>query len=195
MSTYLQQALPRVVIHRTQVLKKKQMLLLRFSPTKENRVHQKISIKTDKDGFSPAIFKSRLNKKISLLNVQFFAFVFYFLQRNLWKEWLALFVPVVLNFISSYEARRRFPLISAIEFRSRGVIPLANQKLPFDERISCIVKRDDFSPRSHRAVSQQVTPFVRHCKGRGDRCRALQMENECVQIHLIQVHLKKGFQW
>ena len=40
MSTYLQQALPRVVIHRTPVIKKKWKLQVRFSATKENRVHQ-----------------------------------------------------------------------------------------------------------------------------------------------------------
>ena len=80
--------------------------------------------------------------------------------------------------------RRRFPLVGAIGFRSRGVIPLANQKLTFDERISCIVKYDDFSPRSHRAVSQQVTPFLVHCKGRGDRCRAGQMENDEKRMRL-----------
>ena len=40
-----------------------------FSPTKENRVHQtKISTKTDKDGFSPAVLRSRLNKIFPLLN-------------------------------------------------------------------------------------------------------------------------------
>ena len=44
----LQQALTRVVIHRTQVAKKKWKLLARFSPTKESRVHQ---TKTDKGGF------------------------------------------------------------------------------------------------------------------------------------------------
>ena len=64
MSTYLQRALPRVVIHRTQVIKKEWTLRLRFSPTKENRVHQtKISTKTDKDSFSPAMFKSKLEQE------------------------------------------------------------------------------------------------------------------------------------
>ena len=38
MYTYLQQALLRVVIHRTQEVKKKWKLRVRFSPTKENRV-------------------------------------------------------------------------------------------------------------------------------------------------------------
>ena len=48
MYTYLQQALPRVVIHLTKEAKKKWKLRARFSPTKENRLHQtKISTKTD----------------------------------------------------------------------------------------------------------------------------------------------------
>ena len=36
----------------------------KFSPTKENRVHQtNISMKTDKGGFSPAVIRSRLEQK------------------------------------------------------------------------------------------------------------------------------------
>ena len=68
--------------------------------------------------------------------------------------------------------RRRFPLVNALEFRCYTVIPLANQKLNFDDRISCFTRHDDFSPRSHRAVSLQVAPFLRDCKGRGYRRRA-----------------------
>ena len=84
MHAYLQQALSRVVIHHTQVVEKKWKLRVRFSPTKENRVHQtKISTKTDKDGFSPAVFRSRLNKIFPLLNFWFGAFVFCFLWRNI----------------------------------------------------------------------------------------------------------------
>ena len=40
MYSYLQQALPRVVINRTQVVDKKWKLRVQFSPTKDNRVHQ-----------------------------------------------------------------------------------------------------------------------------------------------------------
>ena len=48
MYTYLQQVLPRVSIHRSQVVKKKWKLRVRFNHTKENRLHQtKISMKTD----------------------------------------------------------------------------------------------------------------------------------------------------
>ena len=63
MHAYLQQALSRVVIRHTKVVEKKWKLRVRFSSTKENRVHQtKISTKADKDGFSPAVLRSRLNK-------------------------------------------------------------------------------------------------------------------------------------
>ena len=48
---------------------------------------------------------------------------------------------------------------------------------------------DDFSPTSHQAVSLQVAPFLRDCKGRGYRRRAGQTENEWVYCHLIQVNL------
>ena len=67
------------------------------------------------------------------------------------------------------DSRRRFPLVGAIGFRSRGVIPIANQKLTLDERISCITRHNDFSPRSHRVVSLQVAPFLKDCKGRDYR--------------------------
>ena len=49
-------------------------------PTKENRVHQtKISTKTDKDGFSPAVFRSRLEHywMFSLFILLRLCFVFY----------------------------------------------------------------------------------------------------------------------
>ena len=64
MSIYLQQLLTKVVIHRTEVAKKKWKLRARFSHLKENCEHQtKISTKRDKDGFSPAVFRSRLEQK------------------------------------------------------------------------------------------------------------------------------------
>ena len=83
--------------------------------------------------------------------------------------------------------RRRFPLLSAPKFRCCRVIPLENQDLTFDERIS--TRLDDFSPKSHRAVSLQVVPFFRDCKGRGYRRRARQTENEWVYSHLLHVNL------
>ena len=71
MSTCLQQALPRTVTHRTQVVKQKWKLQVRFSPTKENRFSQtKISSKSDKDSFSPRCSGQDYDKKkLVLLNV------------------------------------------------------------------------------------------------------------------------------
>ena len=54
MYIYLQQALPRVVIHLTQAVEKKWKLRVRFSPTKVNRVHERRS-------------RRRLTKKVSRL--------------------------------------------------------------------------------------------------------------------------------
>ena len=64
MYTYLQQALPRIVIHCTQVVEEKWKLRVQHSSTKENRVHQ-TKISTNTDSFSPAVFRSRLEQKIS----------------------------------------------------------------------------------------------------------------------------------
>ena len=51
MYTFPQHALPRVVIHRTQVVKEKWKLRVGLGATKENRVHQtNMATKTDKDG-------------------------------------------------------------------------------------------------------------------------------------------------
>ena len=52
----------------------------------------------------------------------------------------------------------------ALEFCCCRVIPIENHKLIFDQRIGCITRHDDFVPRSHRAVSLQVAPFLKDCK-------------------------------
>ena len=89
MYIYLQQALPRIVIHRTQVAKKKWKLQAWFSPMKENRVHQtKISTETDKGGFSPAIFRSRLEQKPPFTEYLVCCILFCFLWRNVCYEWV-----------------------------------------------------------------------------------------------------------
>ena len=54
--------------------------------------------------------------------------------------------------IPSHYVRRRFPSVSDLRFRCCRKILFVNQKLTFDERISCITRHDDFSPRIHRAV-------------------------------------------
>ena len=94
MYTYLQQALPRVLIDRTLVETKKWKLPVRFSPTKENRMHQtKTSNKTDHDGFSPAVFRSRLEQTTPVTeSVQLVEFVFFFYDETHVKNG-KLFVP------------------------------------------------------------------------------------------------------
>ena len=61
MHTYLQQAPPRVVIHCTQVVEKKWKLRLR---RRTPLYHTKISAKTDKEDFSPAVFRLRFEQKL-----------------------------------------------------------------------------------------------------------------------------------
>ena len=83
--------------------------------------------------------------------------------------------------------RQRFPSVSALEFRWRREIPSVNQKLTFEERIGCITRHDDFSPRSHRTVSLQVVPFLRDCTCRGYRSdrRAGQTERKTSEFIVI----------
>ena len=38
------------------------------------------------------------------------------------------------------------------------------------------MRHNDFSPRGHRVVLLRVTPFLRDCKGRGYRRRAVKRE-------------------
>ena len=58
-------------------------LRVRFSPTKENRVHQtKISTKTDKDGFSPSAFRSRLEHKTTVSEFLVCCFCVLFFMAN-----------------------------------------------------------------------------------------------------------------
>ena len=49
-------------------------------------------------------------------------------------------------------------MVSALEFHCCRGIPLVNQKLTFDGRI---MRHNNFSPRSHQAVSLQVAPFLK----------------------------------
>ena len=154
MYTWLRQVLPRVATYLSQVVKKKWELRVRFSPTKEKGMHQiKILTTTDKDGFWPAVSRSRLEQKYSVTE-SFSCVCVSFLWRNLCQEWVAVFVSL----------RESKSLCK----------PKANlrQKNQLYHEARCF-----FSPRSHRAVSLQVAPFLRDCKGRGFR-RAGQTENE-----------------
>ena len=55
--------------------------------------------------------------------------------------------------------RRRFPLASALEFRCRRMIPLANHKLTFDERIGTIILCWEVIGQFHRKLllSSKIT--------------------------------------
>ena len=149
-----------------------------------NCVPTNISTRTDKDGFSPAVFRSRLEQSAPV------------------TEWLVNCLRVLFSTAKSmvimgscvrfclHNMLFLISLVNTPEFRCCRVISLANQMLTFDEIISCTTRYDDFSPRSDRAVSLQTAPFLRDCKGRGPRCRTGQTKNEWVYSHLIQVNLK-----
>ena len=69
-------------------------------------------------------------------------------------------------------------------------IPLVNQKLTFDERISCITRHDDFLPRSNRASYTFPQRLQRQKPLSRSSNRSNRTENEWVYNHLIQVNLK-----
>ena len=78
-------------------------------------MHQtRISTKTDKDGFSLAVFRSRLEQKIPVTECYSDAFLFCFLMRNLW---VAVFVSVTITFHSFALCAAKVPSVSALEFR------------------------------------------------------------------------------
>ena len=145
-----------------------------FSSSCINCVPTKISTRTDKDGFSPAVFRSRLEQSapvtewlVNCLRVLFSTAKSVVIMGSC--------VPFCLHYMLFL-----ISLVNAPEFRCCRVISLANQKLTFDEIIICTTKHDDFSPRSDRAVSLQTAPFLRDCKGRGHRRRTGQTKNEWV---------------
>ena len=128
MHTYLQQAQTRVVIHRTQVAKKKWKLRARFSPTKEDRVHQtKISTKTDKGGFSPAVFRSRLEQKTPSTEYLVYCVCVLFSMPKFMLRMSSVFVSIAKTFHSFAISAAKVPSVSALEFRCCRVIPLRNQ--------------------------------------------------------------------
>ena len=148
---------------------------------KENRVHQtKISTKTDKSGFSPAVFRSSLDQKTPTTEYLFCCVFVLFSMAKAMLRMSGVFVSVTITFCSFVISAEKVPLAQCSRVRFSKVIPLVNQKRTFDERIRCITRHDDISPRSQRAVSLQVAPFPREYKGRG-------------YGNLIQVNLKERF--
>ena len=72
-----------------------------FSPTKENQVHRtKILTETDKHGFSPAVFRSRVEQKTPFTELMFF------LWRDIRKGWVAVFVSVAITCSFALRAAR-----------------------------------------------------------------------------------------
>ena len=71
-----------------------------------------------------------------------------------------MFNSVAITFYSFALSALKVPL-RAREFRCCREIPLVNQKLTFHERISCVTRHDEFLPKIHRAVSPQVSAFLR----------------------------------
>ena len=97
-----------------------------------------------------------------------------------------MFNSVAITFYSFTLSALKVPL-GAREFRCCREIPLVNQKLTFYEIISCITRHDGFLPKIHRAVSPQVSAFLRDRKGRGCRRhrRAPQTERKTSEFIVI----------
>ena len=113
-------------------VEKGQKLRVRFNPRKENRVHQtKVSKKTDKDGFSPAVFRSKLEQKIPF------------------SECLVWLVRILFSMAKSM-------------LRMGSCVRLCCYKILF-----LCTTCGGGSPSS--AVSLQVAPFLKDCKGRSYR--------------------------
>ena len=100
------------MIHRTQVAKKKRKLRAQFSPTKENRMHQtKISTNTDKGGFSPAVFRSRLEQKIPVTEYLVCCVCFSFSMAKSMFRMGSVFVSVAVRFHSFALSAVKVPLV------------------------------------------------------------------------------------
>ena len=179
MYTDLQQALPRVLIHRTQVVKRNGSCqcgsaLRRRATCIKRRFGRRLTKTVPQQRCSG----QDQNKNLPLLNVQFVVFVFCssFSMKKSMVRMGSWFVSVSMTFYFSHLVWRGFPLDSALEFRYCRVIPyeMCSQNLTFDDTISCITRL-----RSPGEVALQVAPFLRDCKGRGYRRRSrCQTENE-----------------
>ena len=138
-------------------------------------MHQtKISTETDKEGFSLAVFRSRVEQKNPITE----CLVFCVCVDEICQDWVAVFVSIAITFYSFVLSAAKVALGQYSRVSLLKGISLWKPKANFDERISCITRHNDFSPRGHRAVSLQVAPYLRDCKSRGYRRRASQTENE-----------------
>ena len=159
MYTQLRQALPRVVTHRSQVVKKKWDFCEYGSALRRRKacIKQRFRLRLKKT-VSGLRCPSQYQNYILLLNLQSVAFVLCFLSRNLCKEWVAVFVSLLQsNSLCKPKANLR-------------------RKNQLYREARC------FSPRSHRAVSLQAVPFLRDCKGRGFRRPVKRKTSEFIVI-------------
>ena len=104
-------------------------------------LHQ-TKILTDKDGFSPVVFRLILEQKIPV-TVCLVCCV-----CVLFSVAFSLTVPVATTFYSFAPCAAKVPLGQCSRVCCCREISLVNQKLTFDERISCITRHDDFSPKN-----------------------------------------------
>ena len=110
----------------------------------------------DEDGFSPAVFRSRLEQKIPATEYLVCCrCVLFSLANSMLKMGSCVRFCWHNILFHPTDVRRRFASVSAPGFRCCSEIPLVNQKVTFDQIISCITRHDNFSLRSHRAVSLQ----------------------------------------
>ena len=107
---------------------------------------------TDKDGFSPAVFRSNSEQKSPVTEcfVHCVCFLFSLAKFILTMGSCVFFCSHNLSFFRT-KCRECFNdvVVSALEFRCCREIPSANEKLPFDgsiKIISFITRHDDFRP-------------------------------------------------
>ena len=198
MYSYLQQVLPRVVIYRTQVAKNKLEVASTVQPYEgEPRAsNEDFDEDFDEDWqrrFLACGFQVKKRKKKSLYWIfSLLRLCFVSMAKSMLRMG-SVFVSVAIPFHSFALSAAKVPLARCSRVSLLSSNSHSKPKRTFDERISCITRHDDFSPRSHRAVSMQVALFPGECKGRGYRCRAGQTENRWIHSNLIQVNLQEGF--
>ena len=154
------------MIHRTQVVKKKWQLQVRFRRTACIKQISRPRLKKGQRRFLACGVKVKIRTKNSRYKI---------LSSMARMRGCILFCCPNKLFFRTRCGKGSPCMVSALGFRCCRVISLANQKLTFDcsiERIRWITC-DNFSPKSHRSVLLQVAPFLRHCKSGGYRRRAV----------------------
>ena len=102
-------------------------------------------ILTDKDGFSPVVFRLRLEQKIPVTVCLVCCVCVLFSKAN--SKWRTSISYRFITFYSFAPCAAKVPLGQCSRVCCCREISLVNQKLTFDERISCITRHDDFSQK------------------------------------------------